>query len=513
MDSVVRRAGFFVGGLTAFLTAASIVLMLPAKGRPAYTPDSIYYLLASRAIAQGHGITLPNDALFNPHYVPYTMWPPLYPILLSSGLPPLWIQAGILGCIAGFAFCLFAQLAKVPVVMALFMALAMLLPWPVLMDASYVWSELFALFWIFLSLFALSYLGQNGHTSRHMIIPWMLAAVAVSCAIYTRYASIIFIPGLMLALWRAPASWNSRWKLIIATPVVVGLLIAPLLLRNVIDSGSLSGAVRTHSAMDAGNVVMTITSYIGWVFAAEARVRGVFVVTLLALLFSVVIYLVDRQRLPQKTHGAKAHGPTWLAWMATSYAITYVIGIGCLRLWRHFDLSVRMVSLSSPLILLSLMACAVVVWRSVPVAWQRVVIVSPFAVLVFLSSLTSWQMGGQAWRDWRRLGSPEWHMSFVSVYSDLKPIKFPTLSGIVLNSRPRLMAFRSGWDFRRIPRHAESHQTLLRISDNATALLISSYEGQRLAKALRPIVPHPRFYRVNGALLLIWGKPQRAMGE
>lgn len=510
MDLYSRRIKIVLGLVVSMTTVGWIVLVLPPGGQSAYTPDSIYYLLVSKSIAAGHGITLFNYSLFDPHFVPYTMWPPLYPVLLSSTLSPLFIQAGLLACLAAFSYVLFTDLARIHWLAALVLSVVVVLPWPMLMDASYVWSELFALFWVFVAMTALGRIGES--LGKRPVAYWLLAVVALSLAVYTRYAALVFLPGLMLAMLRAPLEWRYRWAMSVATPFVGGVLLAPLLLRNLMMSGHLSGAARAVSKLSSEDLWSSVFLYVGWIFGNDKWERAVFVISLLALVLALVVYRLDRRRLTEVVTDQNDGAP-WLAWIASSFAVAYVVGIVLLRAWKNFDLSVRMVSPVAPFLLLALVSWAVVVWRGVPVIWQRVVLVLPFMVLLSLSAFTSWQMGSQAWHNWKVTGSPQWHMNSLFVYSNLRPVASPKLDGIVLNSRPAIMAFRTGWDFRRAPKGPWSQGDLERIAATATGVMIDSRMDEQLARALQRVVSKPRLVRIGGVAMFLWGNPQPALGE
>lgn len=507
-----QKVGFVVGLIASMFVVASIVLLIPSAGQPAYTPDSIYYVLVSKAIGAGHGVNIFNYSLFDPHFNAYTMWPPLYPLLLATGLPPMFVQMVLLAGIVGLVFVLLTLSVRIPAVLAFLLAVAITTPWPILMDATYVWSEVFALSWVFLGIAALAGLGHSYGEKRRILACWLLAMLAFSLAVYTRYAALVFLPGLMLALLRAPISRRYRLRMLVATPFVTALLIAPLLLRNLMASGHLSGAARAASKAASGDLFSSMGVYLGWVFGGAAWQRGIFVIAVLGLILAGLVYQIDRRR--SRTAGNDVdEQAVWLAWISTSLAVAYVVGIVALRVWKNFDLSTRMVSPAEPLLLLAVVAWGVVIWRDTPVLWQRLVLSIPFAVLLSLSVFASWSIGRQAANNWRTTGTPQWHMSSLLVYSNLHPVRVPKFDGVVLDRRPAIMAFRTGWDFRHIPSGPWGHEQLVRIAGSARAILIDSRESQQLARSLRRIVPDARLIKVGGAPIFLWGKPQPALGE
>ncbi|AOU98974.1 hypothetical protein BI364_14335 [Acidihalobacter yilgarnensis] len=505
----MRIARVLAGLLVVMGLAGWAILGLPPNGQLAITPDSVNYLRAAHDFMDGHGLDLFNFALFDPRYVAYTVWPPLYPLLLSTGLPPLLIQAGLIAGLAGFAYGLLVRLGRFPSPVAVVSALVVSLTWPLLVDASYVWSEPLAMFWLFAALLALSELAAGGpQEMRRIVMYWLLAVLAVTLAVYARYAALVFIPGLMLTLLRAPLPWRRRWFLIAATPCVALIFLAPLLLHNLIVTGHLSGGVRGASHMTLLMLLSSVVFYTGWIFGNDPETRAALVVCVLALVLTTVVYLVDRGRLPEKTNSDPDGGTQWLAWMASAMALAYLLGIVLLRAWKGFDWGTRIVSPAAPMILLAVSAWAMVVWRGTPVIWQRVVLVLPFAGMLGLAGLTSWQMRADAWQNWRALGTPQWQMSPLGIYTNLRPVKSVPVSGIVLVARPGLISFRTGWDCRYVPAGPWTHVELLRIAAAARALMIENRQAEQLAHALRGVVPDMRAYRVAGVAMVVWGRLQ-----
>jgi hypothetical protein len=499
------KMGMLLGLIAAMLTVASIVISLPGFGQPAYTPDSIYYMFVSRAIASGHGLKIFNFDLYDPHFYPFTTWAPLYPILLASGIPPLFIQAMLLACITGITFYLFYDSLQIHWSLAYVAATIIATPWPMLMDASYVWSELFAIFWIFVAILFLTQLSHSNicKEKRPVLIHWFFAVLALSLAIYTRYAMVAFLPGLMLSIQCSRLSKRFRWTLTFATPILSGLLILPLLLHNLLASHHLSGAVRPASNTAYAKLISFVGIYIGWIFGDQIWELITIGVCLPALTISVIAY--TKKRRIRKTRDEKTDDKSrWMGWISIIFAISYILGIILMRSWKHFDFSTRMLSPIAPLLLLAIIVWSVVIWKDITLKWQRLLMITPFVVLVCLSISTSLQIGREASSNWRNTKDPQWHRSPGLFYTNLYPLDYPKLQGIIVSIKPEIFAFRTGWDFRRIPEGPWSVKQIKAIATTARALLINGDISINLAHELQRIVPNTKLIKIKGLQLLFW---------
>jgi hypothetical protein len=281
-----------LGAALALLLPAVIVLSLPAAGRLAISPDSIAYLTVAGQLAAGKGLSMPTFALFGKASASFTTWPPLFPLLLATGLPPIWIQAAALGTLGAVVFLMFATTLRVNALAAVLLAWACALSLPLLVDATYVWSEVLALALAASMLWSLAGIAETKAWRR-----WALGVVSCALAIYARYAMALLVPGLMLALCMAPLESRARrLRLALLTPLAVAVLFAPLLLHNLLQSHQLTGAARAMSgrglAADLSDAVLATAS----AFAVTRPWTAVFVLAVVAVLAVTGLAALGRMR-------------------------------------------------------------------------------------------------------------------------------------------------------------------------------------------------------------------------
>ena len=74
----------------------------------------------------------------------------------------------------------------------------------------------------------------------------------------------------------------------------------------------------------------------------------------------------------------------------------------------------------------------------------------------------------------------------------------------MVSIKPEIFAFRTGWDFRRIPEGPWSAKQIEHIATTARALLINKDISVNLAHELQRVVPNTRLIEIKGLQLLFW---------
>ena len=497
-----------LGAALALLLPAVIVLSLPAAGRLAISPDSIAYLTVAGQIAAGKGLSMPTFALFGKASASFTTWPPLFPLLLATGLPPIWIQAAALGALGAVVFLMFATTLRVNALAAVLLAWACALSLPLLVDATYVWSEVLALALAASMLWSLAGIDASNAWRR-----WGLGMVLCALAIYARYAMALLVPGMMLALCMAPLESRARrLRLALLTPLAVAVLFAPLLLHNLLQSHQLTGAARAMSgrglAADLSDAVLATAS----AFAVTRPWTAVFVLAVVAVLAVTGLSVLGRMR-GARAHaaGERADAAPWLARLALVLALVYAAGMVVLRTLVRFDgLDTRLLSPAVFLLGVAICAGSVAYARSAAHRpWERLVLALPFVVLMSLSLHRAATQGDAAWHAWRETGTPAWPRKTLLVYLNIRPVSVPAVDGVVLSERPMMVQFLTGWKVRQIPQGPWSDARLRQIAAAARGLLVSDPESAALAAGLRRIVPQASSSTVAGRQLLRWSPPLR----
>ncbi|MBI3222262.1 MAG: hypothetical protein HYZ46_04140 [Nitrosomonadales bacterium] len=495
----------FGGTIASFLIPAIIIAMFPANGQLANSPDSLFYLAVAQQIASGMGLTTPNFSLFDNNQLgAFTTWPPLFPFILASGVAPLWIQAMTLGALGAVTFLIFNFTSGRGVFLSMLAGLVCSLSMPLLVDATYVWSEILAILLIGLMVFSLSRISDSNFRR-----PWTMAVVFVALAIYARYAMFILVPGMMIALLLAPLSRALRIKLSLLTPLGVSLLVTPLILHNYFSSKFISGTQRMPSALDIysnlSDAFLNTTS--AFTFEVGSAWNTIFVLCLFAVV-GVAIYSIKSMNQEETgVHANSSSAPSWLVRLSLVLASSYMVGMIALRTTFNFDrLDTRLMSPAVYLLDVALCAVLILIWTrfSHQKRWERLVLISPFAMLIALSIHNSIVQGAQAWKDWRATGSPYWHMNSLLVYTNIQPLSTPKIQGIVLCERPLTVKFITGWEARQIPDEPWSDSDLKRIASSSTAVLVNSPSSRKLAQRIKPLVEHSVELTVMKAQLLYW---------
>lgn len=507
MDQIMIRTKLpLLYFLLTTMVVFAVVIMIPPHWSVGWTSDSIHYYLAGRAFVSGHGLAVFNYSLLHPAYEPLTTWPPFYPLLLASGLSPLMIQAILLTMIGGLIFLIFLRAASIPPLLALVFTLIITLSWPLLMDATYVWSEVFCLFWVILAFFVL--VGYSPDTGKWYVGRWLLAVLAVTAAVYTRYAAIAFLPGFFFGLLIAPWPRRLRITLGLATPFIIGLLLLPLLLRNFYSTGYFSGMDRLASHMSISTMVSREIVYLGWVFGDQIWQRAVYIICLSALVGSVFLLMRDRKKFMTMVRSS-IHNERWLVQLSLLLFVSYVIIMVLLRDWKTFSLTVRMLSPAVPWMLMTLCAGGVLIWRTVPIKTQAAVYVIPIVGLLVLAVISTTQMSFRAGRNWREMDVPRWPATTLATYVNLAPLyPKPSFKGIILASRPMLREFQTGALFRRIPPRPWTQAMLRRILFQVHGILLNDQQSLSFLRASAHVLAtqyaHVSDVHVDGKNIVLW---------
>ncbi len=209
--------------------------------------DSLQYFKSASNFYQGHGLSLQVEGV----YQAITLWPPLYPFILSQ--------------ICELNTCRTAELEQYSIWLNLFMLLVSLTiiyliirklsnKWLALIGTlvylilpgtqiifMYAWSEV-----IFIPLILCSFLLLNSFISQPEQKKFLFLAIFfVIIATYVRYISIAYCIALLLSiLFFSEGGLLKRFKLTITSGLLYSFGIFPLLLRNFFLTGHFSGGER-----------------------------------------------------------------------------------------------------------------------------------------------------------------------------------------------------------------------------------------------------------------------------
>ena len=237
-----RSPGALPGGYTLFLIAVSVlaaalVLAREVTHGPALHWDTINYLAVARNLLAGEGF-------LNYDGTPYTLWPPLYPLLLAAAgfgvLDPLQVvgplNAGILG-LTVFVVGRYLRRRLESRFLAVWAPVVMALSLPLTDMAWWGLSET-----LFVLLATLALIGADDFLREGRRSSSALAAVSASLALLTRYLGIGVVAVTAIAvLFRTEDSPGTRARRFLLVGLVGVGPTAPWLFRNLRLTGEFTG--------------------------------------------------------------------------------------------------------------------------------------------------------------------------------------------------------------------------------------------------------------------------------
>ncbi len=194
--------GIAVGASVVMLGAAG---WAATRSGPAVTPDSVQYLSAAWHVATGSGVRSSITDLAEPaRDVPFTAWPPLFPVLLGGimrlGASPFaasrWLNLALLAA-AVFPLAAAARRAGGSGAAAWTVGIHAVLFYPVMLSA-FVWSEPL---YIALSLTSLALAGVGLEGRRGAAWAYAGAGALAGAAMLARYVGFTLIAATAAGLW------------------------------------------------------------------------------------------------------------------------------------------------------------------------------------------------------------------------------------------------------------------------------------------------------------------------
>ena len=377
-DSAPRHAVPALTGLACWLAPVLLALFLQAALTPAGTatsPDSLAYLYTAQSLHAGLGLTVPGTGLQDAAQVPMTLWAPLYPVWLSLFLPDghqvpanpsgAFALAGAASLANACALALLSLVIQALLrrhfgrVAASALTAAVLVSPALQLVQVYAWSESLCLP-LLTACFLTCRLRAAGHP------PWLghcstlAAALLMALAIATRYASVAFLPVLMLEMVcvPGPASLGLRVRRATATLGLLNLLLLPLWWRNLTISGHLSGGNRTGLRAPLSQYVPDLASSLGHYLLGGQPL-------LLGGLLAALLLAGWRTRQPNaaalsgavRPHRAMAGAASDSGW-ALAWGLSYLGSLLVLSRLQSIDGDGRMIALAAPFLIFAALAAA-----------------------------------------------------------------------------------------------------------------------------------------------------------
>lgn len=344
-------AGLLIPALAAWWLAS----FLTSSGS-ATTPDSLWYLQAGHNLLQGHGVSVPDLSPYGRGLLPLTLWPPLYPIVLAlfmSAQPDQALAASTASTVLLVVLAVLLTLGArrwLPAAWAAVYVIGVLLLPSLQLVYTYAWSETLCMPLVLGSVLAMLQAADAERAGvQRQAAGWLLAAgLAFGLVIWTRYAGVAFGPALVLGAGLATRGAAPARRLLHATlPLAVaGLIASPLLLRNLQQSGFLSGGERGAAAGALGRTASDLAaSWNQYVFAGRP------LIALLLVLLVLAGWHAARTRGAPPLPRAVPDDAILLVW-----TVVYLLLILAMGQTQHIDADARMAALVVPLFALALLA-------------------------------------------------------------------------------------------------------------------------------------------------------------
>ena len=368
------------------LAAFSVLLTLShAYHGTATSMDSITYINVAKSIAEGKGVVVPNYELAGENFSPMTMWPPLYPALLSTlctgseciapRVRELSIYLNVL-LLLGSSLIFFTLANKlVNTWLALASTLSLLLLPAFQITFMFLWSET-----VFIPLILLSFYCLTRYIENTKSLTMLTSAVVLMVfATYTRYVGVAFALALLASLLLfSPDGYPKRIKTLLTSGLLYSLLIGPLLLRNFTHTGHLSGGERgTPSLRLEEDSIRLIDLIAQELFSAQPLLLASWILVVCAL---IMIRNYRSVGITQPQIQASAHH----LYMPLLWSFIYIGFLLISRSVQQVDLDTRMLSVILPLLLLGVIALVNFLSRNLPLTLSTL----PLIFIMLLAALS-----------------------------------------------------------------------------------------------------------------------------
>lgn len=286
-----RTAAWYWAILVALaLLAGYIVYNATAVYGVGLSQDSVVYMAAAENLAAGRGLLAMDGT-------PITLWPPLYPATLALLLrlfgADVLVSARVINVILAALVVLltgvYARQLRLAPIFGLGAAAMTAWAYPIVATRIMTWSEPPFVFFVLLSLMALT-----RYITHRQLSALIIFAVTTALAALTRYVGVVLIPiGLLVYLAYSQGRWATRLATALALAGVAFLPLAAFLARNWLVSGSLMGSRHPPSLTLLQNVAATARVAGGWFLPASLADDGfvVLIIVLMAQLLGAAIIL------------------------------------------------------------------------------------------------------------------------------------------------------------------------------------------------------------------------------
>lgn len=393
----------------AYLSLGIAAALLVASHTPvgaALSMDSLFYLSTASNLLDGNGITLDTYALNGPAVRATTLWPPLYPGSLA-GITWLANQAGtsdVIGIAVLNFFALIVSLFLILRIVSLtastnagiVVAIALLISPSLQIVFTYAWSEV-----LFIPLSLAAYLSLQHHLMedggrRQLGLYFMV--VLLGLATYTRYVGLAFFSSAALALlFYGRGSPIQRLRTVAAATLLYLAMLAPMLIRNLALSGSLSGGDRGMPDTNLLSDVWTLCWYLYLEFLNLPLLPAAAVVSITVASAAWLILRPSDARPPAKLPFNSSN-----IVVPFLFAACYLVFLLISRSRQSIDLDSRMLSVAVPFILIGLMGA----YQKLSMRTHSGLAVLPFMLPLIAFAINAMQTHLSILKGWRDTAEP-----------------------------------------------------------------------------------------------------------
>jgi hypothetical protein len=397
---------FFISSLF-FLIIAFELTWLHSPYGSAMSMDSLSYLSVAQQINLGHGVSLPDYAMGGAGFLPMTLWPPLYPLLMSVVIP----DSHVFGVQSGY-YIMWVNIICLWVLLVLFWAITKnfvgnkiaffttpLLGFMPSMQVIYLyaWSETLFIPVILAAFYCFSFAFKS---NKHRLYYILASIVFMAIGFHLRYAALGFLGGVILSIFfLEDLARSQKIKVVSISIGLFVLLIAPLLIRNYLMSGTPIG----HRDASTASFLLdlnTLGGLLGGEFFSSSLIVWPLTIVGLASLITVVVLQRDAVRqVCNYQISLVIHAGLW--------TLIYLVFLIINRLLSHMDLDTRMIG---PIVPFVLLIVAGLFYSSV-IAIKHQGVLKPIWLLVpvlFVAPLLAkaYNIHRDLIISWRELGAP-----------------------------------------------------------------------------------------------------------
>ena len=394
-----------MGYLILTIVAGVLIISHTPMGA-ALSMDSLYYLSTAGNILDGNGITRSTYALSGPALQSTTLWPPLYPFLLAAikWMADLAGASDVVGIAVFNAIALIATMYLLVRIASLtasaqagfVIAIAIAISPSIQIVFMYAWSEV-----LFIPLCLAAYLSLQqflaGDKSRRK--RWLYAMIVLlGLATYTRYVGIAFFASATLAMFiYGHGDLKNKLRTVTVTALAYLAFLAPMLLRNLFQAGTLSGGERGSPDTNVLSDIATLFWYLYLEFLNLPVFLGAVV---LVATIALAAWLFSRH-IGSRKQVALTHGLPNII-VPFLFAFSYMIFLLISRGRQTIDLDSRMLSVVIPFLVIGLLG--VYQQLSLRVGSRSAVI--PFLLPLTVFAIGAFQTHSSILKGWRDLGEP-----------------------------------------------------------------------------------------------------------